>query len=172
MYYLISFLFQLIVVSIRPSLKVLFTDIIKADPCSLPFLSWHFAESILAFARDQNIYFYEVRNIFINYYKSKFILFLFFNVHNLSQVKRKKNNKLRCIVIQKLLLNYSLLTCHWLNTRIVAALDIKEQLHLLDVVTKQELEKLDLSSVGLIYNSSHFKGLSTGRNVSKAMVNQ
>lgn len=57
-----------------------------------------------------------------------------------------------------------------MNTRTVAAIDTKEQLHLLDVRTKQELERLDLSAVGLIYNSSHFKGLSTGGNVSKAMV--
>ena len=81
-----------------------------------------------------------------------------------------KNNKLRCTSLQRLDLDYSLLTCNWLNTRTIAALDTKEQLHLVDVRTKQELEKLDLSTVGLVYNSSHFKGLSTGGNVSKAMV--
>lgn len=81
-----------------------------------------------------------------------------------------KNNKVRCTSLQKLELDYSLLTCHWLNTRTIAALDTKEQLHLVDVRTKQELEKLDLSSISLVYNSSHFKGISTGGNVSKAMV--
>lgn len=87
-----------------------------------------------------------------------------------SQVNINKNNKLRCTSLQKLDLDYSLLTCNWLNTRTIAALDTKEQLHLVDVRTKQELEKLDLSSVRLVYNSSHFKGLSTGGNVSKALV--
>ncbi|XP_065215461.1 vacuolar protein sorting-associated protein 8 homolog isoform X2 [Planococcus citri] len=146
---------KLIVVSIRPVMKVLLTHTVKADPCSLPFLSWQFVviqlsensrimDPVLAFARDRSIYFY--------------------------QVNINKNNKLRCTALQKLDLDYSLLTCNWLNTRTIAALDTKEQLHLVDVRTKQELEKIDLSTVGLVYNSSHFKGLSTGGNVSKAMA--
>lgn len=80
------------------------------------------------------------------------------------------NNKLKCNALQTLHLDYSTLTCHWLNTRTIAILDTKEQLHLLDVRSRQELEELDLSDIGLVYNSSHFKGLSTGGNVSKAMV--
>lgn len=80
------------------------------------------------------------------------------------------NNKLKCTALQTLDLDYSILTCHWLNTRTIAILDTKEQLHLFDVRSRQELEKLDLSAIGLVYNSSHFKGLSTGGNVSKAMV--
>ncbi len=34
---------------------------------------------------------------------------------------------------------------------------------------QEELESVDLSSVMLVYGSSHFKGLATGGNVSKAM---
>lgn len=62
---------QLIVVSIRPVMKVLLTHAVKADPSSLPFLSWQFViiqlaensrimDPVLAFARDRSIYFYQV----------------------------------------------------------------------------------------------------------------
>lgn len=46
-------------------------------------------------------------------------------------------------------------------------LDAQEKLHLLDVRTQDNLETLDMSRVGISYASSHFKGLSTGGNVSK-----
>ena len=46
-------------------------------------------------------------------------------------------------------------------------LDTQEKLHLLDVRAQDNLETLDMSRVGISYASSHFKGLSTGGNVSK-----
>lgn len=46
-------------------------------------------------------------------------------------------------------------------------LDAQEKLHLLDVRAQDNLETLDMSRVGISYASSHFKGLSTGGNVSK-----
>jgi len=42
---------------------------------------------------------------------------------------------------------------------------------LLDVRAQDNLETLDMSRVGISYASSHFKGLSTGGNVSKVMKN-
>lgn len=74
------------------------------------------------------------------------------------------------MTLQQLNLGYSLLSCHWLNTRTLALLDASEAFHLVDVRTREELETIDLAGVGLVYNSAHFKGLATGGNVSKAMV--
>lgn len=79
-------------------------------------------------------------------------------------------SKLRVAALQKLVVNYSLLSLHWLNSWTVAAVDISERLHLLDVHSHEELENLDISNVGLVYESSNFKGIMTGGNVSQAMV--
>lgn len=81
-------------------------------------------------------------------------------------------NKVKFIPLQRLSVSYNLLSLHWLNSRTLVALDTLEQLHLIDVRTHEELEVLDLAGVGLVYATAHFKGLSTGGNVSKAMVIQ
>jgi len=74
-------------------------------------------------------------------------------------------------VLRKVMLGYSVLAVHWLNSWTLALLDLSEKLHVLDVHSEEEMESCDLSRVGLIYESSHFKGIFTGGNVSKAMVN-
>lgn len=76
------------------------------------------------------------------------------------------------MTLQQLNLSYSMLACHWLNTRTLALLDAAEVFHLVDVRTREELDTLDLAGVGLVYNTSFFKGLATGGNVSKALVSQ
>ncbi len=48
--------------------------------------------------------------------------------------------------------------------------DTTEKLRLIDVRSEEELEVIDLSDIGLVYSSSHFKSLATGGNVSKALV--
>lgn len=80
------------------------------------------------------------------------------------------SGRIVCVTLQQLNLSYSLLACHWLNTRTLALLDVTEALHLVDVRTREELETVDLAGVRLVYNTSFFKGLATGGNVSKAMV--
>jgi hypothetical protein len=80
------------------------------------------------------------------------------------------SSKIRLIPLQKLCVPYLLLSIHWLNPRTFATVDTLEQVHLIDVRSQIELEVVDVSNAGLVYGSSHFKGLSTGGNVSKAMV--
>lgn len=79
---------------------------------------------------------------------------------------------MRVAPLQKLVVNYSLLSIHWLNSWTLAAIDLSERLHLLDVHSHEELENLDISNIGLVYESSHFKGILTGGNVSRAMVSK
>lgn len=69
-------------------------------------------------------------------------------------------------------MNYQLLSLHWLNSRILALLDTREQLRIMDVRSQDELETVDLTQARLVYASSHFKGLATGGNVSQAFVSQ
>lgn len=72
--------------------------------------------------------------------------------------------------LQKFSVNYQLLSLHWLNSRILALLDTREQLRIMDVRSQEELEAVDLTQARLVYASSHFKGLATGGNVSQAFV--
>lgn len=72
--------------------------------------------------------------------------------------------------LRRIILPYTMSNLRWMNSRSLAVLDVQEKLHLIDVRTQENLETLDVSNVGLSYASSHFKGLSTGGNVSKAMA--
>ena len=69
----------------------------------------------------------------------------------------------------------SLLCCcvlelQWINSRTIVLLDSVEKLHVIDRQTQEELETVEISEVQLVYNSSHFKSLATGGNVSQALV--
>lgn len=69
--------------------------------------------------------------------------------------------------LRRMTLSYMISNLRWLNPRSLVVLDAQEKLHLLDVRAQDNLETLDMSRVGISYASSHFKGLSTGGNVSK-----
>lgn len=59
---------------------------------------------------------------------------------------------------------------HWLGTRHLAILDTSENLRLVEVRSQRELEILEISSAGLVYNSAHFKALAVGGGVSEAFA--
>lgn len=58
----------------------------------------------------------------------------------------------------------------WVDAYTVAALDPRENVHLLSVKDDSEVEVFDLAHVELVYNSSFFKSIETGGNVSQALV--
>lgn len=58
----------------------------------------------------------------------------------------------------------------WVDAYTVAALDPRENIHLLSVKDDSEVEVFDLAHVELVYNSSFFKSIETGGNVSRALV--
>lgn len=68
------------------------------------------------------------------------------------------------------LLFHYVLEFQWINSRTVVLLDSVEKLHVIDRQTQEELETVEISEVQLVYNSSHFKSLATGGNVSQALV--
>lgn len=63
-----------------------------------------------------------------------------------------------------------LVSFQWINSRTAVLLDSVEKLHVIDRQTQEELETVEISEVQLVYNSSHFKSLATGGNVSEALV--
>ncbi|XP_063851088.1 vacuolar protein sorting-associated protein 8 homolog isoform X1 [Scylla paramamosain] len=146
---------KVIVVSLRPQLKVLFSHPLKASPATLPLLAWQFVviqmsdgtrviDPVLAFGRERSIYFY--------------------------QVTHGSQEELQFVALQKMSLPYVVQGLAWLNTRTLALMDARERLHVVDVKTQEELERLDLAPLGLVYASPQFKAIATGGNVSKAMA--
>ncbi|KAK6181620.1 hypothetical protein SNE40_009442 [Patella caerulea] len=146
---------KVLVVTLRPTLKVMFMQPLKGDPATLPLLAWQFViiqvsekdrviDPVLAFGRDQTIHFY--------------------------QVICRGAQDIRCSGLQKIDLPYKLLSINWLNPRTLVTLDTSEKLHVIDVRSEEELEVIDISDVQLVYGSSHFKSLATGGNVSQALA--
>ncbi|OXA63103.1 Vacuolar protein sorting-associated protein 8 [Folsomia candida] len=146
---------KVLVVVLRPKLKVIFTHPLASDPTTLPIVQWQMViiqtsqnekivDPVLTFARDNMIYFY--------------------------QMTLGAKNNIELLPLQKVNIGYQLIGLHWLNSRTIALLDTRETLHVLDVRSQEELEIIDLSQVHLVYANSHFKGLATGGNVSRAFA--
>ncbi|KOC64483.1 Vacuolar protein sorting-associated protein 8 like protein [Habropoda laboriosa] len=146
---------KVIVVCIRPRMRVVLTHPLSGAPIAPPQLSWQLVviqaadasrviDPVLALARDDVVHFY--------------------------QVCTEASSRVKLSPLRRMTLPYTISNLRWLNPRSLAVLDTQERLHLLDVRAQDNLETLDMSRVGISYASSHFKGLSTGGNVSKAMA--
>jgi hypothetical protein len=140
---------------IRPKLKVLFTQALTSDPTTLPLLAWQMViiqttsndkivDPVLTFGRHDTISFYQTT------YDGK--------------------NAVQFLPLRKITTNFSILSFQWINPRTLVLMDVKEKLHVMDVRSQEELESIDLTAVKLVYANSHFKGLATGGNVSRAFV--
>ncbi|XP_071579546.1 vacuolar protein sorting-associated protein 8 homolog [Temnothorax nylanderi] len=146
---------KVIVVSIRPRMRVVLSHPLTGAAIAPPQLSWQLVviqtadgsrviDPVLALARDNVVYFY--------------------------QVYTEIGTRVKLSPLRRITLPYMISNLRWLNPRSLVILDAQEKLHLLDVRAQDNLETLDMSRVGISYASSHFKGLSTGGNVSKAMA--
>ena len=145
---------KVIVLTIRPSMKVLFTHPLTGGLKTLPILSWQFViiqtskankvvDPVLAFGRQSTIYFY--------------------------QLSETISRKINFIPLQRVDLPFELLNFGWLNSRCMAFMDTTESFHLYDVRNQENLESIDISDVQLVYGSAFFKGLATGGNVSAGL---
>ncbi|KAM4626129.1 vacuolar protein sorting-associated protein 8 homolog [Discoglossus pictus] len=142
---------KILVIGLKPSLKVWMTfPYGRMDPSSVPLLAWHFVvlqgalNPMLAFCRGDVVH---------------FLL-----------VKRDESGAIHINKQKQLHLHYDLINFTWINARTVALLDSAEKLHVIDRQSQEELETLEISDVQLVYNSSHFKSLATGGNVSQALA--
>ncbi|ESO05633.1 hypothetical protein HELRODRAFT_111117 [Helobdella robusta] len=144
-----------IILVVKPHLMAHFVYPLVGDPSTLPLLSWQFVviqvsehsksvDPVLAFGRDQVVYFAQVC----------------VGVDNIN-----------VSVLQKTDLPYKLLCMTWINPRTMVFIDTSEKAHLVDVRTEQEVQVvLDLASVQLAYSTSFYKSLATGGNVSQALA--
>ncbi|XP_058461399.1 vacuolar protein sorting-associated protein 8 homolog [Malaya genurostris] len=142
------------VVMIRPRLKVVKFHPMASYPDCLPLLAWQMVliqaadssrtvDPVLAAARGADLYFHQISYC---------------------------SGRISLIFLRHIQLNYRLLALHWLGPKTIACMDTMEVLHLSDVRTNKELESIELTNVGLMYNSAQFKGLATGGNVSPALA--
>lgn len=143
---------QVIVITIKPKLRVLFSQQLARSPTSLPLLSWQLVpvgktwQPVLAWGRG----------VELNYTR------IVFTVVN--------SNRIRVSGLRQVRLPYTLAALHWLGPRHLAILDTSENLRLIEVRTQRELEILELTSAGLVYSSAHFKALAIGGGVSEAFA--
>ncbi|XP_059408393.1 vacuolar protein sorting-associated protein 8 homolog [Carassius carassius] len=142
---------KILLIGLKPSLKVWMTfPYGKTDPASVPLLAWQFVavqktiNPVLAFCRGDTIH---------------FLL-----------VKKDESGTIHVIKQRQLQLNRDLISLSWINPRTLVLMDSTEKLRVVDKPSQEELETVDLAELQLVYNSSHFKSLATGGNVSQALA--
>ncbi|XP_060519247.1 vacuolar protein sorting-associated protein 8 homolog isoform X1 [Cylas formicarius] len=140
---------KVIVISVRPRLKVHFSQQLPRISTSLPLISWQLVsvgkvfQPVLAWGRGTSLFY------------TKLVA---------------HNGQVRLIPLRNVELTYNITSLHWLGPRHLALLDDQENLRLVEVRTQRELEVLELSSAGLVYSSAHFKALAVGGGVSEAFA--
>ncbi|XP_066148153.1 vacuolar protein sorting-associated protein 8 homolog isoform X1 [Euwallacea fornicatus] len=145
---------KIIVISVRPRLKVHFNQQLPKISTSLPLISWQLVsigktfQPVLAWARGNYLHYARL----------------------ITNFSTSSNNRIRLMPLRNVQLPYTLTALHWLGTRHLALLDTSENLHLIEVRTQRELELLELSAAGLVYSSAHFKALAVGGGVSEAFA--
>lgn len=129
----------------------MFTHQLPKLPTTLPVLSWQIVsvgkilQPVLAWGRSNELNYARV-------------------------VTGLNNNKFRISPLRSIQLPYTLSAIHWLGSRYLAVIDTSENLRLIEVRTQHELEVMELTNVGLVYSSAHFKALALGGSVSEAFA--
>ena len=142
---------KILVIGLKPSLKVWMTfPYGRMDPSSVPLLAWHF--------------------VAVHNYVNPMLAFCRGDVVHFLLVKRDESGAIHVTKQKHLHLYYDLINFTWINSRTIVLLDSVEKLHVIDRQTQEELETVEISEVQLVYNSSHFKSLATGGNVSQALA--
>ncbi|CAH0546236.1 unnamed protein product [Brassicogethes aeneus] len=143
---------KVIVISVRPRIKVHFSQQLPRISTSLPLISWQLVsvgktfQPVLAWGRGNELHYTRVLTYGPN------------------------NNKIRLLPLRSVQLPYAMNALHWLGTKHLALLDASENLHLVEVRTQRELEVLEVAGAGLVYGSAHFKALAVGGGVSEAFA--
>ncbi|KAK4877325.1 hypothetical protein RN001_009831 [Aquatica leii] len=142
---------KVIVISIRPRLKILFTQQLSRAATTLPVLAWQIVsvgkmlQPVLAWGRNTELNYTRV-------------------------IAGLNGSKLRLSSLRSVRLSYVLCSLHWIGPRHLVTLDTSENLRLIEVRTQRELEMIEITSAGLVYSSPHFKALALGGGVSEAFA--
>ncbi|XP_057657195.1 vacuolar protein sorting-associated protein 8 homolog isoform X2 [Diorhabda carinulata] len=144
---------KVVVISVRPKLKVFYSQQLPRISTSLPLISWQLVSvgktfhPVLAWGRGNELHY------------TRLIVTYGYN-----------NPRMTLMPLIKVQVPYTMNALHWLGTRHLAILDTSENLRLVEVRSQRELEILEISGAGLVYNSAHFKALAVGGGVSEAFA--
>ncbi|KAL3276254.1 hypothetical protein HHI36_020969 [Cryptolaemus montrouzieri] len=139
---------KVIVISIRPHIKCLFSQPLPKMSNSLPQITWQLIsigkmyQPVLAWGRGNEL--------------------------NFTRLIIHESKNIKLMSLRNVQLGYNSISIQWLGTQHLALIDTSENLHLLDVRSQKELEVIELESAELVYNSAHFKALAVGGCVSEA----
>ncbi|VEN47939.1 unnamed protein product, partial [Callosobruchus maculatus] len=142
---------KVIIISIKPKLKVYFSQQLPRICTALPLISWQLVsvgksfQPVLAWGRGNELHYTRV----ITHYHS---------------------HRVRIVPLRSVQLSYTMMGLHWLGTRHLAIMDTSENLRLIEVRSQRELEVLEVANAGLVYSSAHFKALAVGGGVSEAFA--
>ncbi|PFX22478.1 Vacuolar protein sorting-associated protein 8-like [Stylophora pistillata] len=119
---------KVLILTLKPELEVLFTHTLKGPVDSLPLMAWQFAiiqveskkiiDPVLAFGRGTEIFFYQAH----------------------SQGEKQVN----FMFLQRCETPYKLVALHWLNPQVIATVDALERVHVIDVRSMEELERIEV----------------------------
>lgn len=136
---------KIIVVRLRPSVRVVFASPCEGRPQTPPLISWQFVpvqislksrilDPVLAFGRDKCLTFYQLHSA--------------------------DGQNFRSVFLQKFetIDGASLLNCVWLNSRCLLALAEKERAQVYEISSGECMETLNIDNVQLVYSTSVFKG--------------
>ncbi|XP_017773798.1 PREDICTED: vacuolar protein sorting-associated protein 8 homolog isoform X2 [Nicrophorus vespilloides] len=143
---------KIIIITVKPRLRVLYSHQLPRIPTSLPVISWQLVlvgkswQPVLAWGRGSELNYTRITFAGVN------------------------KNKMKLSSLRSVQLSYSMTAIHWIGNRHLAILDTGENLRLVEVRTQKELEFLELNSAGLVYSSAHFKALAVGGGVSEAFA--
>ncbi|XP_027196188.2 vacuolar protein sorting 8 [Dermatophagoides pteronyssinus] len=143
---------KMIVISLRPSVVVHFTTTLRSTHLEyLPLIAWNLSFKygnecmpLLTFGRQNQIFIHRMVTDFVE--KITFIPLYQFTTTN-----------------------YMLQHLSWFEDDKLFVVDTDEIGHLIDVIVQEEMEKIDLSHIELVYENAHFKSLANGGYVSQAM---
>ncbi|TGZ72317.1 hypothetical protein CRM22_002163 [Opisthorchis felineus] len=156
---------KLVIATLRPRIQIVYWQPLRGPASCLPLLSWQWdhrhcacgcsSRAVLAFGRGS-------------------VVHLLRAVHP-SEVPTNRSlsvaGALHFELTHSIELSYNLLALSWISSKNqMVALDNASQLHLLDSSNGGDIEILDLSSVGISYNSELFKGLQDRGLISEALA--
>ncbi|KAK9877821.1 hypothetical protein WA026_020057 [Henosepilachna vigintioctopunctata] len=139
---------KVIVISVYPQVKCLYSRPLPRVSTSLPLLCW------------QLIPMTKMRQPVLTWGRGSEINFTRLIIHGTKNIK--------LVALKTIQLSYSFIAMEWLSMQHLALIDSRENLHLIDVRSEKELETVELENVELVYSSAHFKALAIGGGVSEA----